>query len=272
MKLLGYSIYPHMTQLSNTESASKELPADLHLSPPESNKKYTMNLGIMFGDGLFFWTWLEFSKYVRNPLPSPTVSGVCFVFEGITQITHPKNKFSPSRCSPMADPRHLCFEHSSLGTGPHHLQHSDLASMAVGDLKLRFSTAPTSPMSPSNRNPRIWMSFCLMHQQQFAWRLMEISLNMWLSGTLSSINTLHFTSTLMASGRGGKSRACGKFESFDMVTVNGYGPYGGTIGRSLSAIQQFNSHYLMNHIIWNHMISDMDALWYSHSAGWSPNC
>ena len=39
MKLLGYSIYPHMTQLSNTESASKELPADLHLSPPESNKK-----------------------------------------------------------------------------------------------------------------------------------------------------------------------------------------------------------------------------------------
>ena len=150
MKLLGYSIYPHMTQLSNTESASKELPADLHLSPPESNKKYTMNLGIMIGDGLNFLNLVGIFEICSE---SPTKS------HGSWGVLRTRRDF-PSRCSPiMADPRHLCFEHSSLGTGPHHLQNSDLASMAVGDLKLRRIH---SGSNISNRNPRIWMSFCLM--------------------------------------------------------------------------------------------------------------
>ena len=159
------------------------------------------------------WRWFDFLNLVgifEICSESPTKS------HGSWGVLRTRRDF-PSRCSPiMADPRHLCFEHSSLGTGPHHLQNSDLASMAVGDLKLRRIH---SGSNISNRNPigiqefGCHFAWCL---NQFAWRLMAFSEHVThRDSVVSWVLSTHFTSsTLMASGRGGKSRACGKFESF----------------------------------------------------------
>ena len=124
--------------------------------------------------------------------------------------------------------------------------------------------------SESNRNPRIWMSFCLMLEpirlktDGFLW----ICDSSWLSGILSSINTLHFFNT---DGLWQRWKIQGLRQI--RIVLRSRLMDMGHMGVLLVDLYQLsnNSHYQMNHIIWIHMISDMDALWYSHSTGWSPN-